>query len=155
MNWFLQNIYFILLGSAVLHMTEEFLYPGGFADEFKSFVKKLGLEINNYQILIINILFLSLVIFVVFFGNKYPLIGLSAVFLVMLNGAAHIFQTINLKRYFPGVITGTLLYLPAGVLALVYYDVEVSRKIIAMFIAAVFHLIPFLIIIFFRKNVKS
>ena len=57
MNWFLQNIYFILLCSAVLHVTEEFLYPGGFADEFKSFVKKLGLEIKNYQILIINILF--------------------------------------------------------------------------------------------------
>ncbi|MBK7159591.1 MAG: hypothetical protein IPH77_13880 [Ignavibacteria bacterium] len=105
-------------------MTEEFLYPGGFADEFKSFVKKLGLEINNYQILIINILFLSLVIFVVFFGNKYPLIGLWQ-FLVMLNG----------RRTKWGEAGG--------------------GKIIAMFIAAVFHLIPFLIIIFFRKNVKS
>ncbi len=155
MNWFLQNIYFILLGSVILHLTEEFLYPGGFADEFKSFVMKLGLMINNYQIVIINILFLSLVLFVVFFGNNYPLIGLSAVFLAMLNGVAHIIQTINLKRYFPGVVTGTLLYLPAGILAIAYSDVEFQRKIIALFIAGVFHLIPFLIIILFRKNVKS
>ena len=155
MNWFIENIYFILLGSVILHMTEEFLYPGGFADEFKSFIKKFGLEINNYQIVTINILFLSLVLFVVFFGKNYPMIGLSAVFLAMLNGAAHIIQTINLKRYFPGVITGTLLYLPAGILAMVYYDVAFSRKIIAMFIAAVLHLIPFLIVIMFRKNVKS
>lgn len=155
MNWLLQNIYFILLGSVILHMTEEFLYPGGFADDFKSFIKKLGLEINNYQIVTINILFLSLILFVVLFGNNYPLIGLSAVFLAMLNGAAHIIQTVNLKRYFPGVITGTLLYLPAGLLAMGYYDVEFSKKIIAMFIAAIFHLIPFLIIIIFRKNVKS
>ena len=144
MNWFLQNIYFILLGSVILHLTEEFLYPGGFADEFKSFVMKLGLMINNYQIVIINILFLSLVLFVVFFGNNYPLIGLSAVFLAMLNGVAHIIQTINLKRYFP-----------AGILAIAYSDVEFQRKIIALFIAGVFHLIPFLIIILFRKNVKS
>ncbi len=155
MNWLLQNIYFILLGSVILHMTEEFLYPGGFADDFKSFIKKLGLEINNYQIVTINILFLSLILFVVLFGNNYPLIGLSAVFLAMLNGAAHIIQTVNLKRYFPGVITGTLLYLPAGLLAMGYYDVAFSKKIIAMFIAAIFHLIPFLIIIIFRKNVKS
>jgi hypothetical protein len=49
-------------------------------------------------------------------------------FLMLANGMLHIVGTIAHARYCPGVVTGTLLYLPYGVLLLrrIVRDLQVS-----------------------------
>jgi hypothetical protein len=50
--------------------------------------------------------------------NVRPGLGLIAIYLVLVNGAAHLVAAIALRRYNPGLITAMLLFLPVGGLAL-------------------------------------
>lgn len=152
--WFTDNIFLFLLVSALLHITDEFVYPGGFPEKFKSLISGTGLGINNFQIAFINILFLSLCVFVLIYGNSYPLIGMAAIMLVMLNGFAHLFASLKYHEFFPGVITGTLLYIPLGLLALFFFPLHNNGKLISVFLAVILHMIPFFVIIV-NKNFFS
>lgn len=155
--WFSDNIFLLLFFSALLHIADEFVYPGGFAEKFKNLISRTGLAINNFQIVFINILFLSFCLFVLIYGKSFPVIGMSAVMLVMLNGFAHLFISLKHHEFFPGVITGTLLYIPLGLLSLIFFPLHINGKLISLFLAVIFHMIPFIVIIAnknFLNNIK-
>lgn len=67
-----------------------------------------------------------------------PVAGLIGVvwvgFLMLANGLFHLVATLALARYCPGVVTGTLLYLPLSVLFLraVVRELGVSRFTVAV-----------------------
>lgn len=149
--WFTDNIFLFLFISALLHIADEFVYPGGFPEKFKRLISGTGLGINNFQIALINILFLSFCVFVLIYGNSYPLIGMAAIMLVMLNGFAHLLASLKYHEFFPGVFTGTLLYIPLGLFALIFFPLHINGKLISVFLAAVIHMIPFLVIIINRN----
>ena len=145
MSFILANLYLILTVCAVLHVFEEFVYPGGFAKNFKPILSEFGLIITNFQILLINTLFFSLIFIVLFWHNELPLIALSAIFLVGINGILHVLTSIRLHRYFPGLITGALLYIPLSVIT--YLNVHGDFKLKALLLALALHAVPFIVIL--------
>ena len=155
MDFILDNIYYILLISVILHFLEEYVYPGGYIERFNAVLETIDLSINKIQIIIINILFFALVLFVFFQNSYYPLLSLGTVFLVFLNGVMHLLTSLKQKRYFPGLITGTVLYIPLGVMTFLYLRGDLDLKIMALFLAGILLSVPFLIILFGKPFLKK
>jgi hypothetical protein len=155
MDFILDNVYLFLLISAILHFIEEYVYPGGYAARLNDVLDIVDLSINKFQIILINILFFGLILFVLFEHNNYPLLSLGAVFLVFLNGMMHLFTSIKQKRYFPGLITGVVLYLPLGVITFLYLRGDLDLKIMALFLAGILLSVPFLIILVGKPFIKK
>ena len=141
------QIYYLLLVSVILHIIEEFVYPGGFAVEFRNLLSSFNLTISNFKIVIVNILFLCLVIFTLIEQQNTPLISLATFYLVGLNGILHVMTSLRLRRYFPGLITGGILYIPLAVLVFVYSNFELSFKIYGLLIAVLLHTVPFILML--------
>jgi len=107
---------FLTLPFYMLHQYEE--HAGG---QFKAFVNKTvgrGREVlTDKAIFRINVLFVWLGTLVVLYLCVYVNIvwGLIAGYLVAFNGIVHIFTSIRLRRYNPGLWTSVVVFLPLGI----------------------------------------
>jgi hypothetical protein len=113
MNW----IYYALAGAAILHVLEEYVYPGGFPDFMRKMAPSFALYVTTRFAVVINGLFLLLCIAAALAGQRAPVFALSIASLCGLNGLTHVLETIRARLYAPGVLTGGLLYLPLAFLA--------------------------------------
>ena len=66
-------------------------------------------------------------------------------FLMLANGLFHIVGTLVYGRYCPGVITGTLLYLPYGLVLLRALSRELNLRPVAVAFAALLGAVPMLV----------
>jgi Protein of unknown function with HXXEE motif len=102
----------LLLPAAImLHVTEEFLYPGGFPEWYTEFIPpKTDRGIKTGYLVWINTLMIGVCVLPVYYGETFH--GFSTWYCVAAIAAAnacfHIWGVIKLKKYSPGVITGTL-----------------------------------------------
>ena len=139
----------------ILHVAEE---APGFVAWFNSLVPR-GITQNTF--LSVNAAAFAITIFVVLLVEVSPgpasgiLLAAWVGFLMLANGILHIAGTIAHARYSPGVITGTLLYLPFGVLLLrrIVRDLQVPSA--AAFGAAALGAVPMLVhgyLIVFRAS---
>ena len=105
----------ILPAAILLHVTEEFLYPGGFIEWYKQFRPALADGIKPGYIVWINSLMVGVCVLPVYFGPG-PRGGINVWYCVSAIAAAnacfHIIGVFALKKYSPGVVTGVLLYIP-------------------------------------------
>jgi hypothetical protein len=108
MEW----IYIAFFIASALHMTEEYFFPGGFMDVMKRVNPSFGPLVTTPAAIIINALQLVLCLFVIAFGEKAPVFGMSVAGLFIINGLAHIVGCVRVRGYAPGVVTGVGLYLP-------------------------------------------
>jgi hypothetical protein len=113
MNW----IFGAFLGASLLHMGEEYFYPGGFMDFMKHLNSKFASLVTKPMAIVVNGLQLLLCIVVMIVGKSALVFGLSVAALLFINGLAHILGCIKAKGYSPGVITGILLYIPLAIYA--------------------------------------
>jgi hypothetical protein len=106
----------LILPAAVMsHVTEEFLFPGGFIEWYKEFRPALADGIKPGYIVWINSLMIGVCILPVYFGPVrhgginvwYCVAAIAAV-----NACFHILGVFTLKKYSPGVVTGVLFYIP-------------------------------------------
>ena len=102
-----------LLVAAVMHLIEEYVYPGGFLRWIRS---AIGFGPNAVEAAVINALFLWFIATPLF--ETSPVLSASAPALLLTNGAMHVVGSILTKRYSPGVITSVLLFFPLGTYAL-------------------------------------
>lgn len=102
-----------LLVAAVLHLVEEYVYPGGFLRWIRSWV---GFAPKAIEAIALNLAFLGLMALPLF--GTTPLLAASAPGLLLANGALHVIGSIVSKSYSPGVITSVLLFFPLGTYAL-------------------------------------
>ena len=119
-NWTLiESLTFLHLPAYMLHQWEE---HG--ADRFRLFVNR---EIGNglpvlspFAVFIINVPgvwgLLSATILLTHFAH--PGFALIAIWLVLINGVAHIVQAISMRRYNPGLITAVVIFLPLSILSM-------------------------------------
>jgi len=119
MNW----IFWAFVGAAVIHIVEEYYYPGGFPDFMKRFNPGFAPSITGTFAVMINALFLLLCLAGAIIATRNLIFSLSVASLLFFNGLTHIMATVLSKRYAPGVISGVLRYLP---LSLYAYDLFVS-----------------------------
>ncbi len=83
---------------------------------FKEFV---GFPISVTEDVVVNVIFLMALAAGALVSNAYPIFSLGAVGFVLINFWFHVIGTIKLRKYSPGLISATLLYLPLSLYA--YY----------------------------------
>jgi uncharacterized membrane protein len=105
----------LLTASVMLHVTEEFLFPGGFSEWYARLFPPKTVKKNNTGFLVwINTLMMCVCAFSLYFGDS----GIGHAFwyynaaIAAANGCFHLWGTAKLKAYSPGVLTGTLFYIP-------------------------------------------
>jgi energy-converting hydrogenase Eha subunit E len=107
--------------ASLLHMVEEYIYPGGFMTFMKRVNSRIAPAVTTPAVVIINGLQLVLCIAVILVGIKNITFSMSLAGLLFLNSLIHIGGCIRVKGYAPGVITGILLYLPLSIFAYYYF----------------------------------
>jgi len=110
-------VFAALVGAAVVHVFEEYVYPGGFADALaKLLPRATHLFTPKFHVVVNGLLFL-LCLCSAFIGKSNLILSLSVFGLVFANAVLHIRGAIVTKRYYPGVISGALIYIPLAVYA--------------------------------------
>lgn len=118
-NWIMiftfQTLAILLTVAVMLHVTEEFLFPGGFVDWYARLLPPKTLKKNNTGFLVwINTLMMFVCALALYFGNTglgYTLWYFNAA-IAAANACFHLWGAIKLKAYSPGIVTGVLLYIP-------------------------------------------
>jgi hypothetical protein len=115
MDW----IFTAFVGAAIVHVVEEFLYPGGFMDVMKRFNPQFTPFVTVRFAVIINGLFLLLCVLAAIVGRNNLVFSLSVASLLFINALVHIGATLRARGYAPGIASSILLYLPLSLYA--YY----------------------------------
>jgi hypothetical protein len=159
MNW----IWWAPLGSALLHIGEEFVYPGGFAAWDREFRPSIRKSITPRLHIIVN----ALLVWICFAVGISGLPGgvlqvggmryrssipaslsvaawLALAALLFSNAIFHIVGTIQTKKTSPGVRTGVLLYLPMALIGYWYFlhtgQVSAGAAALAAIVGGSYHL---------------
>lgn len=111
----------------MIHMGEEYFYPGGFMDVMKRLNPRFAPLVTAPMAVIINGLQVLLCIVAIAVGKNALAFSMSVAALLFINGLAHIMGCVRVKGYAPGVITGFLLYMPLSVYA--YYTFISSGRL--------------------------
>ncbi len=115
MEW----IFAAFLAVSILHMGEEYFYPGGFMEVMQQLNPRFAPLITVPMAVTINCLQLLLCLAAMAVGRRAMIFSMSVAALLFINGIVHIAGCVRIMGYAPGVITGIMLYLPLSVYA--YY----------------------------------
>ena len=133
-----------------LHVAEEFAFPGGYPDWYKTHNPRLGEALTPSYLVKINaipgVLTILVALSVFDWAGGYTFFGIRVwmAFLSLLgaNGLFHIRGAITSRQYCPGLVTSAVLYLP---LAIVCYAcflltgmVDVYSAIVCLALGALF-----------------
>ena len=112
---------------SMLHMGEEYFYPGGFMNVMKRLNPKFAPLVTVPMAVVINGLQLVLCLVAIAVGKTALVFSMSIAGLLFINGLTHILGCVRVRGYVPGVITGVLLYIPLSTYA--YYIVVSSGQL--------------------------
>ncbi len=110
-------IFIALLGAAAVHIVEEYVYPGGFAEAFARQLPRSAHLFTPKFHLAVNGVFLLLCLASVLIGKANLVLSAAAFGLIFANAMLHIRWAIFTKKYYPGVISAALVYVPLTVYA--------------------------------------
>ncbi len=113
MSW----IFYALAGAAVLHVVEEYGFPGGFMNFMRGMAGRFGRFVTVRFSILANGIFIILAILGALVSSRAPLFSLAIAGLCGINGLSHLAGTLRIRRYVPGLATGLVLYLPLAGLA--------------------------------------
>lgn len=109
-------VFWLMWPLATLHTIEEYIFPGGFLNYFNRVAFNspdtywpLSAK-HAFQTDAVTGIFNPILL--VIFSNLYFPLVFAFVFLLWINAYFHITETIKTGKYFPGVITAVLLYVP-------------------------------------------
>ena len=132
--------------AVLAHLIEEFVWPGGFPDWYRRYRPARAASVTPRFLFIVNAILVIIALMPPALGATSRAYGYWIV--VAAIGAAnaffHIRATAEKRAYSPGVITGTLLYVPlaawGGELLLEQHLISTGTAIEAAIIAIVFHI---------------
>jgi Protein of unknown function with HXXEE motif len=142
----MDRVFVWMMAAAILHIFEEYVYPGGFLRWMRILITSASLTVVDA--VIINGAFLGLVFSPLMDAPaKTPILSISIPSLLLINGMLHVLGTFITKRYSPGVITAVLLYFPIGGYAIFElarsWQLPSSIIVEGILLGAGWHLIPF------------
>jgi len=130
----------------MIHMGEEYVYPGGFMDVMKRFNPKFAPLVNVPMAVVINGLQLLLCVIAVVVGKRILVFSMSVAGLLFINGLVHVGGSIKARSYVPGVITGVVLYVPLSVYAYTHFvgsgQLTVSGVIVTGVLGLLYQAVP-------------
>jgi hypothetical protein len=118
-------VFAALVGAAVVHVFEEYVYPGGFPDGLAKLLPRATHLFTPKFHWVVNGLLFLLCLAGAFIGKSNLVLSLSVFGLVFANALLHIRGVIVTRKYYPGVISGALIYIPLAVYA---YAVFLSSR---------------------------
>ena len=122
----MDNLIFITLPiAAAIHIIEEYIFPGGFAEAFSKLLPRASHLFTLKFHIVVNVVFFLLCLISAFIGKANLVLSLSIFGLIFANAVLHIRGAIINKRYYPGVISGVFIYIPITVYA---YSVFLSSR---------------------------
>ncbi|HET6462878.1 MAG TPA: HXXEE domain-containing protein [Candidatus Krumholzibacteria bacterium] len=100
--------------AACLHITEEFFFPGGFAEWDRRYRPEFANSITSRLHIIVNVLLLIISYDVFAMRNRSigPLLWMTVAAIVFTNALWHLRGAWKTHSYSPGMATGILLYIP-------------------------------------------
>ena len=106
-----------------LHLFEEFVWPGGFAEWYRWYRPEGAVSVTNSFLFWINALYVLLAIAAGMLGFRLYGVALWLVVasIAAANGVFHLWAVTKKRVYSPGVITGSLVYLPLAIFGLMYF----------------------------------
>jgi hypothetical protein len=118
-NW----LYAAPFVAACLHITEEFFLPGGFADWDRRYRPEFAGSITSRLHIVMNVLLLVLAydVFATRHHHIGPLMWMTVAALLFTNALWHLRGAWKTRRYSPGMVTGTLLYIPMTIYGYLYF----------------------------------
>lgn len=118
-----EMILWLPLCAVLLHIFEEFVWPGGFADWDRAHRPALRSSITPRFHVIMNGLLILLCLSVVIDGPTRAGVALWLTLAALLasNALWHAVGTWRTRRYSPGLVTGVLLYLPLACWGFVHF----------------------------------
>jgi hypothetical protein len=101
------------LGAACVHMSEEFLVPGGFPSWYRGY-RADSSRVTRRFLVIVNVALLIVCANIGLLGRTFPGIAywLTISALLCSNGCWHVWASYKSRSYSPGVVTGVLVYVP-------------------------------------------
>jgi len=140
-----------LAGAALLHICEEFAYPGGFKAWWCVYRPETAGSVSNRFFVIINAVLLVFGVVVALAvqvprGNGVAA-WLTLAALLFSNAIFHIMGAIETRRYSPGMISGIILYVPIAILGFVHFlrngQASIPTALAAALIGGSYHFISF------------
>jgi hypothetical protein len=133
--------------AAILHVLEEYLFPGGFPDFMRKAAPALAKGINRSFAVFINGLFLIAYAVGIRLGPRIVWYGVALAVLVLLNGLTHLASALRFRSYAPGMVTALLLYLPIAALILWNFarsgELHGSNLVLGILAGSLAQLLPF------------
>jgi hypothetical protein len=139
-------MYWWPLGAVALHIIEEFVFPGGFADWDRRYRPAVRSSITPGFHLVVNAV-LVLVCLVLGFVGPSPrgvAAWLTIAALLLTNAIFHVLGTYQTRTYSPGLVTGVILYVPLAVYGFTYFlrtgQASTGTALVALAIGGSYHL---------------
>ena len=104
------------------HLTEEFLWPGGFVLWYRAYPPGSTAVVTTRFLVIVNAVFVALAVVPLLPGSPARAFGYWFVVAAVAgaNGLFHVRATLRTRTYSPGVVTGVILYIPLAVVGGAY-----------------------------------
>lgn len=134
------SVLYLALPAYMLHQVEE--HAG---DRFRSFVNTVvcgGREgLTTADVLWINIGGVWVVDLAAFYAARFiePGWGLTAVYLMLVNGLSHLGGAVKFPGYNPGLVTSVVLFLPLSIAALMVVPGSLGRHVLGLAASVVIH----------------
>jgi len=142
MNW----IFYTFIAAGMLHVLEEYFYPGGFPNFMKRMSPAFAPFVTTSFAIIINGLFLLLCVLAAVIGKSALVFSLSIASLLFTNGLVHMLGSMRAIRYAPGLITGILLYIPLGITAYSLFlnsdELSINQGIVSFLLGLAYQVVP-------------
>lgn len=142
MSW----IFYTFIVAGVLHVLEEYFYPGGFPDFMKRMSPAFAPSVTTSFAIVINGLFLLLCVLAAVVGKTVLVFSLSVAALLFTNGWVHVMTSLRARRYAPGLITGTLLYIPLGISVYSLFwnsgEFSINQGTISLLLGLAYQIVP-------------
>jgi len=117
-------IFWLPLVCVVLHVFEEFAWPGGFSRWYADLLPETAISFTPTYAVVINGLLIAAAFTLGSLGPEWSR-GVSLWLALAALGASntlfHLFGVLRLRRYSPGVVTGVLLYIPLCIWGFWYF----------------------------------
>jgi len=131
----------IIPAVAILHISEEFILPGGFLRFIRQNVPRLSEHITVSWVVLVNSLFVALCIAGVLLWEYLPPFTVSVAGLLFINAILHITASIKKHSYSPGLFTSVVLYIPTSVYVYYLYHQRGHLTVLAIIVSIVLAMI--------------
>jgi hypothetical protein len=151
-------IFILLPIAAVVHIIEEYLFPGGFAEAFRKLLPRASHLFTVKFHILVNAIFILMCFIAALIRQANLILSLSVFGLIFTNAVLHIRGAIIQKGYYPGVISGIFIYIPIAIYA---YSIFMNSKqlswiqAIISFLLGVLYMGVLMIIVLTQKRSES